>query len=219
MKAGGRGTAGREGAGLRRGLVVAQVAPSLVLVAGAALFSRSLVNLLTVDTGFQRTGILNALVVFQRLNLPPERNQAFKDEIIDRLRAIPGVEAAAITHEVPLRDGGSLNLWLDGADARQAAPTNISRVGPDYFRTLQIPLLSGREFTASDRADTPKAAVVNEAFARKFLNGANPIGQRFRLEAFGARVVWRIKRHHDRAVAGEVFEQGMIGQGFQSAAG
>jgi predicted permease len=72
---------------------------------------------------------------------------------------------------------------MDGTDTRQAKGTSLSRVGPDYFKTLQIPLLAGRDFDARDRADTPQVAIVNEAFARKFLNGANPVGQRFWVEA------------------------------------
>ena len=121
MKAGGRGmTAGRERFSLRRALVVAQVALSLVLVAGALLFSRSLGKLLTVDTGFRQEGVLIANVSFQRLNLPPERYPAFKDELLDRIRAIPGVEAAAIAHDDPAPRLGGANVWMDGADARQA---------------------------------------------------------------------------------------------------
>ncbi|MGH9839942.1 MAG: ADOP family duplicated permease [Blastocatellia bacterium] len=187
MKAGGRGvTAGRERFSLRRALVVAQVALSLLLVAGALLFSRSLSKLLTVDTGFRQEGVLIALVIFQRLNLPPDRNMAFKGELLDRLRAIPGVEAAALTHELPLSGGAAnLSIWMDGAAAQPGQKTNLSRVGTDYFKTLNIPILAGREFDARDRADTPKVALVNEAFTRKFLKGANPVGQRFRMEAFG----------------------------------
>ena len=105
LKTGGRGmTASRERFSLRRALVVAQVALSLVLVAGALLFSRSLGKLLTVDTGFQREGVLTARVIFQRLNLTPERIPVFKDELLERIRAIPGVEAAAVAHQLPLRD-------------------------------------------------------------------------------------------------------------------
>lgn len=184
LKSGGRGmTAGRERFSLRRALVVAQVALSLVLVAGALLFSRSLGKLLTVETGFRQEGVLVALVSFQRLNLPPERVPAFKDELLDRIRAIPGVEAAAITHEIPLNGRGGATIWMDGADARQGNNTSLSRVGPDYFKTLEIPLLAGREFDARDRAAAPKVAIVNEAFARRFLNGASPVGHRFRIAA------------------------------------
>jgi predicted permease len=184
MKSGGRGlTASRERFSLRRALVVAQVALSLVLVAGALLFSRSLGNLLTVNTGFRQDGVLVANVSFQRLNLPPERGAAFKDELLGRIRAIPGVEAAAITHEIPLKGFGGANIRMEGADAGQANSTSLSRVGPDYFKTLEIPLLAGREFDERDRAGAPKVAIVNEAFARRFLNGANPVGQRFRIAA------------------------------------
>jgi predicted permease len=184
MKSGGRGmTASRERFSLRRALVVAQVALSLVLVAGGLLFSRSLGKLLTVDTGFRQDGVLMAEVSFRRLNVPPDRYPAFKDELLDRIRAIPGVESAAIAHEIPLRGWGGASVWIDGADARQAQDTSLSRVGPDYFKTLEITLLAGRDFDARDRLDTPMVAIVNEAFARKFLNGASPVGKRFWVEA------------------------------------
>jgi putative ABC transport system permease protein len=184
MKAGGRGlTASRERFSLRRALVVAQVALSLVLVAGALLFSRSLSKLQTVDTGFRQEGVISARVIFQQLNLPPDRYPAFKDELLDRIRAIPGVEAAAVVHEIPLDDWGGANVWMDSADARTGKHTNLSRIGPDYFKTLQIALLAGRDFDARDRVGTPKVAIVNEAFARRFLDGASPVGHRFWVEA------------------------------------
>src|SRR5215510_3650386 len=186
MKAGGRGmTAGRERFSLRRALAVTQVALSLVLVAGALLFSRSLGKLLTAPTGFRQEGILIADVGFRRPYLPLDHYPAIQDELLARIRAIPGVESVAFTHIIPLGSGGSLHIWMDGADARQKQRTNHSRVGPDYFKTLEIPLLAGREFDARDRADTPKVAIVNEAFARKFLHGADPVGQRFWMEGLG----------------------------------
>jgi predicted permease len=184
MKAGGRGmTAGPERFSLRRGLVIAQVALSLVLVAGALLFSRSLTKLMSVETGFHPEGIMTALVVFQRLNLPRDRYPAFKDELLGRIRAIPGVDAAALANEIPLRDWGGANAWMDGEDAGQARNTSLSRVSPDYFETLQIPLLAGRDFDSRDRVGAPKVAIVNEAFAREFSNGANPVGGRFWIAA------------------------------------
>jgi predicted permease len=84
----------------------------------------------------------------------------------------------------PLSGQGGITVWIDGTDARQGQKTSHSGIGPDYFKTLEIPLLAGRDFEARDRSDTPKVAIVNEAFARKFLNGANPVGQRFWREAF-----------------------------------
>jgi putative ABC transport system permease protein len=188
MKAGGRGmTPGRERFGLRRALVVVQVALSLVLVSGAILFSRSLGNLLTIDTGYRQEGIQLATVNFQRLNLPPDRSPAFKDELLDRIRAIPGAEAVAFSNTIPIFRQGNPHVWMDGADVRQRRRTYIGGVGPDYFKTLEIPLLAGRDFDARDRADSPKAAIVNEAFARTFLDGTNPLGQRFWIEGLGGQ--------------------------------
>jgi putative ABC transport system permease protein len=183
MKAAGRGmTAGRQRFTLRRALLVVQIALSLVLVSGALLFSRSLVKILTVNMGFQ-DDVLTATVNFRRLNLPPERLPAFKDELMQRVRAIPGVESSAITHVMPLRDWGGGSAWMDGAGERQMIDTNLSRIGPDYFKTLQIPLLAGRDFDTRDRVGSPLVAIVNQAFARKFANGANPVGRRFWIAA------------------------------------
>jgi predicted permease len=184
MKTSGRGmTAGRASLhhrfSLRRALVVAQVALSLALVAGALLFTRSLDKLITVDMGFRPEGVLIATVSFQSLNLPPDRNPAFKDELLDRLRAVPGVDSAAVAYEIPLGGWGSAKVWMDGQEAPQGRNTNLSRIGPEYFKTLKIPLLAGREFDARDTPGAPNVAIVNEAFARVFLNGENPIGQRF----------------------------------------
>jgi putative ABC transport system permease protein len=184
MKTGGRGmTASRERFSLRQALVVAQVALSLVLVAGALLFSRSLGKLLTVETGFQREGVLAARVSFQRLQLTRDRMPVFKDELLEKVRAVPGVESAAVAHELPLRDWGGASAWMDGQNATQAKDTSLSRIGPDYFKTLQIPLLAGRDFDSRDKVNTPNVAIVNEAFAREFLGGRDPVGHRFWIAA------------------------------------
>ena len=184
IKAAGRGmTAGRERFTLRRTLAVAQVALSLVLVTGALLFSRSLGKILTLEIGFRHEDVLTATATFRKLNLPPERIHGFRDELLERVRTIPGVESAAISNVTPLRGWGGGTAWMDSTGARQTAPTSLSRVGPDYFRTLEIPLLAGRDFDTRDRQDTPLVAIVNQAFARKFASGANPVGQRLWIAA------------------------------------
>ena len=175
-------SAGRERFTLRRALTVAQVALSLVLVAGALLFARSLANILTVDLGFRDEGVVDVTVMFQRLKLPPERVPVFKDELLERIRAIPGVDSAALTHIVPLSGWGGGSAWIDGA-AREPKPTRLSRVGPGYFQTLEVPLVSGRDFDGRDRVGAPLVAIVNQAFARRFLDGANPVGHRLWIEA------------------------------------
>src|SRR5262245_4176596 len=167
MKAGGRGlTAGRGHFGLRRALVVVQVALSLVLVAGALLFTRSLHKLLTVDSGFRQEGILMTQLGVGRLNLESERRQLFRQEVLDRLKAIPGVKAITDTTVVPLSGNSSGNaVWMDGTDAQRRLNPGRSWIGPDYFKTLETPLLSGREFNERDTATAPYVAIVNESFA------------------------------------------------------
>ncbi|MGH9882473.1 MAG: ABC transporter permease [Pyrinomonadaceae bacterium] len=184
MKASGRGlTAGRERFSLRRALVVVQVALSLVLVASALLFSRSLSKILTVDAGFRSEGILLTRAGFEELNLPPDRRLTFRRELLDRIKAIPDVEAATESNVVPLSGNvGANNVWLDNEVGRKVN-TLFSRVGLNYFATLHTPVLAGRDFDEHDGAGAPKVAVVNEAFARRLLNGANPVGHRFWIES------------------------------------
>jgi predicted permease len=181
MKSGGRGsTSSREGFGLRRLLVVSQVALSLVLLVGALLFLRSFRNLLTVDPGFRQDGILVAGLDPRRLDLSQERRFPLRQEILHRLQAIPGVEAAADASVIPL--GGSswsMGVHVSGAPAGPDG-SRFNWVGPQFFKTMGIPLLAGRAFDEHDTANSPSVAIVNETFVQKLLGGANPIGSTFR---------------------------------------
>ena len=181
MKGAGRGlTANRERFGLRRVLVISQVALSLVLLVGALLFSRSLRNLLTVNLGFERTGILITDIDLTELNLPTERRAAFRNDLLERLRSIPGVDSAAEAAIVPT-EGSSVNhtVWMDTSSASQAKISWFNWVTPDFFKTMGTSLVGGRDFNDGDTASSPKVAIVNEAFAREIAGGANPIGRRF----------------------------------------
>ena len=182
LKTGGRGmTAGRERFRLQRILVASQVALSLVLLAGALLFARSLQNLMTLDPGFQQNGVLVANSDFTRLNLPEARRNAFVRDLLDRIRAVPGVAAAAASMRSPV-NGNSSNddiLSENGADTKDASW--LDYVSPGYFQTMETPILQGRDFDDNDTATSPKVAIVNQAFVKKFLNGAkNPVGKQFR---------------------------------------
>ncbi len=185
MKTGGHGmTASRGRLGFRGALVVSQVALSLVLLFGALLFTESLRNLLTDNPGFQANGVLIAWLDFARLQIPVDRRAVFRRELLDRIRAIPGVDAAADTDIVPLSgESWGNTVWIDGRDATQRKDSNFSSVSPQYFQTLGIPMLTGRDFNESDTTQSPRAAIVNEALARSLGLGANPIGMRFRREA------------------------------------
>jgi putative ABC transport system permease protein len=185
MKTGGHGmTTSRGGLGFRGALVVSQVALSLVLLFGALLFSESLRNLLTDDPGFQAKGVLIAGLDFVRLQIPVEKRGVMQRELLDRIRAIPGVDAAANTNIIPLSGAGWGNtVWIDGHDSTQRQDSNFSSVSPQYFKTLGVPMLAGRDFNDGDTTQSPRAAIVNETFARQLGLRENPIGMRFRREA------------------------------------
>jgi predicted permease len=181
MKATGRGLASGRGLTLRRALVVVQVALSLVLVASALLFTRSLNKLLTLDAGFNQEHLLTARVGFRRLNIAPERRIEFKEQLLERVKAVPGVEAVAETDTLPLTGGGRGNdVWIEGKPDDRIN-VSFNRVGNDYFRTLQLPLRGGREFNSHDDLSAPKVAIINETLAR-MLREENPVGRRFVVE-------------------------------------
>ncbi|MGA8599193.1 MAG: ABC transporter permease [Bryobacteraceae bacterium] len=186
MKTGGRSlTANREKFGLRQVLVISQVSLSLVLLVGALLFSASLRNLLAVDAGFERHGILLADVdLFRRLNIPFMQRVAFKRDLIERIRAVPGVVSAAEVDIVPLSGSGTGNeVWRDGEDANRKSESYFNSISDGYFKTMGTALLAGRDFNDHDTTSSPKVAIVNQSFAHRLGLGANPVGMRFRRQA------------------------------------
>jgi putative ABC transport system permease protein len=182
LQSGSRGaTVGRERFSLRRILIVSQVGLSVVLLMGALLFVRSLRKLTTLNVGFQQTGILVTYVDFTHLQLPEERYTEYKRDLVKRVEAIPGIESAAHAMMVPF--GGM--TWNDdvineGFD-QDAGVVWENFLGPGYFQTIGTPLLAGRDFDDRDTATSVKVAIVNQAFVRKILKGADPLGKRFRI--------------------------------------
>jgi putative ABC transport system permease protein len=185
MRTGSRSvTAGRERFSLRRALVVTQVALSLVLLVGALLFVRSLHNLLTTDAGFQSQGLLTVDVNFSKAPYPKERRLGIYRELSDRLSALPGVISTAQVGFTPVSGSGWDNaIGPDGTVAAASGKESFfNRAGPGYFRTMGTRVLAGREFNDRDTLSSPKVAIVNQEFARKFFGGANPVGHTFHLE-------------------------------------
>jgi predicted permease len=182
LQSGSRGaTGGKERISLRRILIVSQVGLSVVLLMGALLFVRSLRNLTTLNVGFQQTGILVTSVDFTHLQVPEERYTQYKEDLVRRVQAIPGVESAAHAMLVPF--GGSTwneNVINEGSD-QDAGVVWENFLGPGYFQTIGTPLLAGRDFDDRDTAASVKVAIVNQAFARKILKSADPLGKRFRI--------------------------------------
>jgi putative ABC transport system permease protein len=185
LKAEGRGmTAGRMRFRFQRILVASQVALSLVLLAGALLFVRSLRNLMLRDPGFQQDGLLVADIDFTRLNLTVERQDPFTNDLLERIRAIPGVAAAAASDRSPV-NGDTSNDWvLDDKGGHPNGAAFEDYVGPGYFQTIENPMLAGRDFNSNDTATSPRVAIVNQTFVKKFLDGLkDPIGKQFRVWA------------------------------------
>jgi predicted permease len=183
MRASGRGlTADRGKFGLRRMLVISQVALSLVLLVGALLFVGSLHNLSTLDAGFRENGLLITGLDISRVNSPAARRAMLYQELLRRVRAIPGVEDAASANIVLISGSG----WNDSIEIL-GQPTQarmvpwFDRVSAGYFRTMGTPLIAGRDFDDRDTPAAPEVAIVNQEFSRKFLSGANPIGKSFRV--------------------------------------
>lgn len=176
-------TSGRERLGMRRVLVVSQIALSLALLVGALLFARTLGNLRAIDPGFDPRGVIFVEANFFQVRLPPERVVSFRREMLERLRAIPGAEVAETTI-VPATGANRENrMWLDGAAPESARVCRRTMIGTEYFPTLKTPLLAGRDFDEHDLAPSSDVAVVNEAFARQLAGSWNAIGKRFWIEA------------------------------------
>jgi putative ABC transport system permease protein len=179
----GRGlTSSREALGLRRMLVVAQIALALVLLFGCLLFVRSLRNLSNVDPGFRSGGVVIANIQFNRVAMPPERRPEFRRELMERILALPGIEAAGAVQNPPLSGGRTSNrVWLE-SNRGQAVTSRFNTVGPGYFATLRIPLMSGREFDERDGPTAEQTAIVDEHFVATVLQGQPAIGTRFSRE-------------------------------------
>ena len=162
-------------------LVVLQVALALVLLTSAGLLIRSLLHLQRVDPGFNASRLLTGTI-----NLPqteyatPDQWQAFNTEVLERVRRLPGVEAAAFGVAVPfLAPPVALPFAIEGEPARQGRPgvVEIAVSGPDYFKVMQIPIVRGRSFAESDTRKSQRVAIVNRNFARRYFGERDPVGR------------------------------------------
>lgn len=165
---------------LARKLLIFQVALALTLLIGAALFVRTLRNLATRDLGLARENLV-LMTVDPSPSKAARDRQAFWGQLTERLAALPGVRSVSLAGDAVFGSGGwNETIWVrqaDGGEHYAQVADNV--VGPGFFETVGIPLLAGREFGKQDRENTPRVAVVNRAFARKFFNDENPIGKRF----------------------------------------
>jgi len=167
----------------RKALVVAQVALSLLLLIGAGLFSRSLMNLRQLDPGFRPERLL-AFSVDPSLNgYAPERRLGVLEQIREEVSAEPGVGSVSLAEVSLMTDSNnSSTVKVDGYEAKDGENMNpnFNAVAPGFFATMGIPLVSGRDFTDGDGPGAPRVAVVNETFVRYFYGDQDPLGRRFR---------------------------------------
>ncbi|PYS88843.1 MAG: permease [Acidobacteria bacterium] len=190
---------------LRNLLVVAQVALSLVLLISAGLFLRSLQQAQRIDPGFEPEHVLSMPLNINLLRYTKAQGQEFYRQVLERVATLPGVESATLTRTPPLsgvsRQSTVLIAGQGGPDRTNSSEstgtgsedvnnnsTLTSPVGLNYFRTLNIPLLRGRDFNGQDRADTPGVVIINETFAKRYFPNQDPLGGRVSLN--GAQGPW-----------------------------
>jgi predicted permease len=184
IKEQGRSTeAGASRLSLASALVVLQVALSVILVVAAALFLRTFTKLATLDLGFEPSRVLVVRMSAERAPIDPAQRMAVFERAHQAVAALPGVQSAALSFVTPVSGNNWGNrLEVSGSvaltDSRRSAVRN--QVSPEFFETYGQRLIAGRAFTDRDRDGSPLVAIVNEAFARRFLNGANPIGRTLR---------------------------------------
>ena len=183
LKVGGRGGSVSWARNRFRGLlVVAEIALALVALVGAGLFVRSMQNAQRVDVGFESKNLFAFAFDLGALHYDEGRGQQFYRAAIERAEGSPGVASATIAADFPLGGGLSRTIFPEGQDegtGYRGTLTQLDSIAPNYFKTLRIPLVSGREFTDSDRKDTTLVAIVSEAMAKHFWPGQNAIGKRF----------------------------------------
>ncbi len=168
---------------LRDFVVITEIALSLLLVIGAGLMLRTLRVLDRTDPGFDPSHVLVAHVSLPASNYPdPTAQAAFYDDALARIRALPGVESASTILTLPMhwaiRGTFHFSIFGRAAEAQRDLLAGYQSASPDYFRTLRIPLLRGRAIEETDREDGPGVVVINEAMARRYWPGSDPLGQR-----------------------------------------
>jgi predicted permease len=164
---------GPTGTRLRRVLVASQVALAVVLLVSAALLVQSLVNAVHADLGFGTTNAVIASMEVPASEFPPERGLGYYASVVERVKSLSGVEAAAVTRSLPLSRRSRRGFRVEGYEFRpgEDRELTINVVGSEYFETMRITLLAGRTFDSRDSANARPAAIVDDLLARKYFHG------------------------------------------------
>ncbi len=170
---------------VRNGLILFQVTLSLPLLFTAGLLLKTLQNLRSFDTGFNKDNVLLASVNPSLNGYTTEKYQIFYDELLQKTRAIPGVVAAGVASDTPISGGWDSNgVVVEGYTPHEGERMycDVTLISPDYFKSLSIPLVQGRDFNEQDRNGSQKVTIINEKMARYYFGNTNPIGKRIGLD-------------------------------------
>jgi len=187
LHGGGRGVVGGKHR-LRNALVVAQVGGSLMLLIIAGLFLRSLGEVQKTDLGFEPTHLLNVAMDPNEIGYKDAQGREFYRTLLDRVRALPGVESATIASAAPMSYYGNVDgINIEGYEPPAGQPPipvmGFNQISTDYLKTMGIPLVRGRTITESDTDTAPRVALINEAMAKRFWPGQDPIGRKFTMNS------------------------------------
>jgi putative ABC transport system permease protein len=168
---------------LRGWLVVAELALALVLLLGAGLLVKSFRNLNAIELGFDRENVLTARISLPRSVYPNDQQTVgFNQQLLERVKTLPGVLSAGTINHTPLSGFGIIVFTgiedHPKIDRKQENPLGVGSVSPGYFQTMKIPVLSGRVYDARDTAESPKVAIVNQSFVRRYYPNTQPLGKR-----------------------------------------
>ncbi len=181
---GSKGSTGLQSVRLRSALVVAQIALTLVLLVCAGLVWKSFSAILQVNPGMQVENTLSMVLTLAptQYDTGPKRSDYY-ERLLEKVSAIPGVEAAGLTQTMPFKWGvpSDFSIYGSAEGAAKLPPTIYDSVSPSFFNTLRIPLLAGRTFNENDRRESPPVIILNASAARKFFPGENAIGKRLLL--------------------------------------
>ena len=173
---------GRANVRVRKSLLVSQIALTAVLLAAAGLFAHSLLNLKTQDLGVRADHVLQFSISPELNRYTPSQTIALADRVRKSMQPLPGVRSVSASEIPMLADSNSSsNITVQGYNAQEDEDMDVAQnwVGPNFLATMGIPLLNGREFSEADSGTSPKVAIINEAMARRFFAGRNPIGLHF----------------------------------------
>ena len=188
LQDGNRGAVGPESHHLRRLLVIAQVALSLLLLAGAGLLIKSFANLRATKPGFNPQHALVAELILPKAKYPePEKHRQFFEQILPKLAELPGVEAAGAAFPMPFSNNDSSSSFSIVGQPPQPPGKELGAshltITPDYFRAMATPVLRGRDFNSHDTKDSPPVVIVNDAFAAKYFPDGKALGQQITLDS------------------------------------